>query len=1073
MSNGMKTIKNKEDLIFHIVPFLIGFLITYISVHSVLSHSGYIVLAEQLEVYSLDRFIDVFYPTWCSQVQAFPLADFIKLYLYGSLAIIAKVFNLSFRELEIIMLASPFFIGFVSMYYLAKYFIVKISSTRIPTIVSSLASAFIYVINPWMANMPRNIYLRFEFSLLPLIYLSFIKMIEKPSMRNIMIFSFISSFILDYKYIVVLTPLFVIASIFAVISKQIPLRKMLKILLTSASLFILLIAGRLLPPLLYSLNTPLEVARVFTVTMIRREPILKVFMMYFMDWGGSEKFELTYSGNFYQLFLPITIFSFIYLLCLRNKNRNAYLYFLPSTIFLFYILLVSKEVNADSFILSLPYSDYIGRILHMAYFNCIPIIMSLSICIGLSLTSLYSRLKGILFYTSFLIVLLLSSASAWPIFTGDMNGYWHPTEIPEDYINLNNNLASERYSVHALWMPTYAGNKAIWSNAQTPYEVGAPTGAFNLFSSALTTYCYSNFYFFDYYSPVYDWRYGLLSRYKGLNWGEIFSPLNVKYLLIHYDVAWTSSEKRMGQTNEYIKAVVEQLKGDRTLNTIYQGEYLTAFEVKNVVPHIRIAPVVLMEGGLRLYATLMSASRSAPLIIYYDSTINPAKAINYTKYMVFENTENILEHFLPIFTSSKLILSPASYAERLVDPSKIWSYSPSVSDWAFQYYLKTMNIEEWRWDFDYGQGLVYTWALNTTLRISFNIETDGDYVLFIRSLQNIKGGTIMVYLDEKPVGVVTKDQLNKFSWKKLGSFHLDKGKHEIVLENAKGFNAVNLFSLIPEEDYYKAKGVLEELLQNKILIYLYEAESDLYRSNCRIVENADASNGEILAFEKNGRAWLDIEIVKNGTYRLALKGVGAFEVSIGDEKFIVESLDLQNFSYSPLFSLEKGRYRMEIKPLDGAMLDVIWLYSTEANQTVEDLFEVGEKAEIISYEMVDSTLWKVKVNATKPFMLSFAEAYDPLWEVRVYKYGRLVEKVSPTSLYGVINGFWIDENGYLEIVIRYKPQDWFELGLALSTATFAGCVVYLLYEWRRSRGDLWAIKLEGLFARFSRKKSCV
>jgi hypothetical protein len=164
---------------------------------------------------------------------------------------------------------------------------------------------------------------------------------------------------------------------------------------------------------------------------------------------------------------------------------------------------------------------------------------------------------------------------------------------------------------------------------------------------------------------------------------------------------------------------------------------------------------------------------------------------------------------------------------------------------------------------------------------------------------------------------------------------------------------------------------------------------------------------------------------------------------------------------------------MEIKPLDGAMLDVIWLYSTEANQTVEDLFEVGEKAEIISYEMVDSTLWKVKVNATKPFMLSFAEAYDPLWEVRVYKYGRLVEKVSPTSLYGVINGFWIDENGYLEIVIRYKPQDWFELGLALSTATFAGCVVYLLYEWRRSRGDLWAIKLEGLFARFSRKKSCV
>jgi len=45
-----------------------------------------------------------------------------------------------------------------------------------------------------------------------------------------------------------------------------------------------------------------------------------------------------------------------------------------------------------------------------------------------------------------------------------------------------------------------------------------------------------------------------------------------------------------------------------------------------------------------------------------------------------------------------------------------------------------------------------------------------------------------------------------------------------------------------------------------------------------------------------------------------------------------------------------------------------------------------------------------EVNATKPFMLSSAEAYDPLWKA---KDGKLVEIIRSVPLYSVINGFWI------------------------------------------------------------------
>ena len=115
----------------------------------------------------------------------------------------------------------------------------------------------------------------------------------------------------------------------------------------------------------------------------------------------------------------------------------------------------------------------------------------------------------------------------------------------------------------------------------------------------------------------------------------------------------------------------------------------------------------------------------------------------------------------------------------------------------------------------------------------------------------------------------------------------------------------------------------------------------------------------------------------------------------------------------------------------------------------------------IDYERINPTLYKARINTTRPFILCLSQAYDPLWEARVYKDGKLVEKVKPVPLYGVINGFWINTTGdNLEIVIRYTPQDWFEIGLVISGLTFASSLFYLFYDWRRSKKDKWALALE-------------
>jgi len=63
-------------------------------------------------------------------------------------------------------------------------------------------------------------------------------------------------------------------------------------------------------------------------------------------------------------------------------------------------------------------------------------------------------------------------------------------------------------------------------------------------------------------------------------------------------------------------------------------------------------------------------------------------------------------------------------------------------------------------------------------------------------------------------------------------------------------------------------------------------------------------------------------------------------------------------------------------------------------------------------------------------MLSFAESYDPLWVCYVNG-----EKIHSIPLYGVINGFYINQTGYLEITIEYEPQRWFNLGCIISLTT--------------------------------------
>jgi len=1042
-----------------ILPIIIGWKFIFFN--------GYIYLHEQFEAYTIEEFWRVVYPLWNDRIQGFNVPEQTKLYLYIPIILVAKIVG-SYKVLQALLLFLPYPIAFISSFKLAKYLISRIMDKEFSSeylLLSAFIVAFIFTVNPWSAINPRNIMLRFQYAFLPLIIYLFLRLLEEKKFKYAISFAILMAILATYRYIFIVTLMLsvVFLSYVFLLQEEILKDRIYRIRLIFIAYIVLglLSSAKFLPGVLYSYFVPIEAVEQFNLNMVQRETLLHIFTIKIYDWIASS-LDVTYDDMTHFLFIFVTIFAFSYLLLkLSKRKKNCFLLFFPPILFIVFVLLSAKEVNIDPIFLKIPFSDFVGRLLRHARWNVMPIVLSISIMAGMSAALLLSRI-GNKAYPLLAVILLLTSISAWPMFTGDMNGYWRPAEVPRDYVKVNNILKERGENHHVLWLPgSFLSSRAIWSNQTGISEVTAPTGTFPIKSSAKPSYNIAKIwssvkpaYFFDYYNLM---RGGFLRNplpvYGGnlSNLLKIYSLLNIKYIVLHYDGNWNRAERKNGLTNKYIKQVASSISTSSSLIKFYEGEYISAYELENDVKEFEIRKPILVTDDLKSIGSIITIQNEKTSAIIFASQLKNFW-IELNPSMVITDERNLF----PLKSNSKIV-SPKKNSQRYA-PAKVWSLS-SVDYPHFQHSLLNHEIK-WSWDFDYGEGIVFTWASKTRLNMSTIIKDGYNYKLFIRYFKNQKGGEIKVYLDGKPIAVKTKDQLNKFVWKELGTFYLEKGKHEIVLENAEGFNAVNLFVLIPEEEYKKAKKEVEKLLQNKTIIYLFEAESDLYRLNAKTIKDINFSNGEALLFQ-NGKAWQDIEIIKNGTYRLALRGVGSFEISIDNKTFELTTNSL-NFLYTPMFYLGRGVYKLEITPLsDNAILDVVWMYSTETNQTIDQLFEVKEKpAKVISYEKINPTLWKVRVNATKPFMLSFAEAYDPLWEARVYKDGKKIEIVRSIPLYSVINGFWINETGDLEIVIRYKPQDWFERGLIISLTTFIGCIGYLFYDWRKEKGDKWALKLK-------------
>jgi hypothetical protein len=337
----------------------------------------------------------------------------------------------------------------------------------------------------------------------------------------------------------------------------------------------------------------------------------------------------------------------------------------------------------------------------------------------------------------------------------------------------------------------------------------------------------------------------------------------------------------------------------------------------------------------------------------------------------------------------------------------------------------------------------------SALETQLSLTASDDYRVFVRYLKSPAGGQLGLIIDDKPFTLDSHDELNTFAWQELPSMNLKAGDHKIVLENIEGLNAVNLIAVIPKAQYDQALEGLDQQLDGKTLLTLFQADRDLYYYNANIATVIEPH--KTLRYDNNGRSWQELEVIRDGTYVLAVKGSGEFQANIDGRSLQFQPVG--GFAYSPKMSFAKGNYFLEVQGNQDSNLESIWFYSAEKVDALDEiLVPRGSDSTILSMQKINPVRWELSISSDQPFVLGVAQYYDRMWEARIYRGDELVETAQPIQLYGMLTGFNINTTGEdIRVILQYKVQEGFNLAMSVSIIGFVAVIFYLFLDWRKEK----------------------
>ncbi|MGH9977851.1 MAG: hypothetical protein ACRD8Z_18750, partial [Nitrososphaeraceae archaeon] len=307
---------------------------------------------------------------------------------------------------------------------------------------------------------------------------------------------------------------------------------------------------------------------------------------------------------------------------------------------------------------------------------------------------------------------------------------------------------------------------------------------------------------------------------------NLITPFGTSYIIFHNDT-----------DNPANLDLLKSLSSSTDLKNIKNVGFFSIFKTDNNLSSINIPNLnIAALGGLDTLTSLNhldSFNSNDTSLIFLDQDTKNEIDTNTTN----TNVTNAIDGLILTGNANDLILS-AIDDKYIIAPfdvtnhhnvSKLWSKSGILDPWhgEFHPYLQELGMENW--DFDYGKGLVITQAKGATLDIPFNVERSDSYDIFLRYMNNQRGGELKVYLDNELVGNINTldERSDSFVWENIiSNTSLTTGRHILTLENVDGFNAVNVFATLPVDETARLKENAYLIANNTRNIYLFEPESD-------------------------------------------------------------------------------------------------------------------------------------------------------------------------------------------------------------------------------------------------------
>jgi len=1057
-----------EPLREHKYGILIPVMFSLFAYRLLLTNPGLVEYGDFIFPIYIENYLTHTYPLWTDlgcyhTFQYYPRTlGYIPIFLVGYLP------GITAELLQRWLLFFVSTISGVSMYFAAYLVLREIygddSKTKRLLVVASIVASLIYINNPYTINHAGHIYLRYAYGVAPFILVSAIMTLRSQHYyRWAVLCGFLIAVAAGMQHWIIYAPILLLMCMLyhSVLSRRVDVfLEDLKRTLLIGIIYIGLVFYWLLP----------TVAVIFISGSIGPEYSLTIEGLASLHSMTTAYNVLTLMSFFWPKFSFIptsTLFALLWAIAgmlipatamlgivLRYRHRLV-LFFALIVVVFGYLSLGLASVTPwlyEWIIFRAPLSGFYGWVFRDPNKWTQFVIIAYSTLSAVFVVEFVRRIdastwlsnpisKKALSLGCIMLVVFSSVFFAWPGLTGDYNGLMSPSVVPQDYYNGMDYLKDNANGTKVRWFPPYTRRYTTWNHKLI--------GAFAFLSSPIPVIGTSNFYNAYYHTYLYY----LLYKHKTENIGKHLSFSNIGFVGFHND---TLEVKNAG--TPWDPVALDSLSSQKDMQLVMKDGFIHIFKNENVAPEMYPSRKnYLVVGSVDTLTTLSSIEGFDPTVsaLMFTEQV-PARIPGSMFDVVVFDTSSPVGDFMPYFAQSGETLSPAQQTEHYYYRER-WSKIDAYSE-AWYVHLTMFNNLDF-WDYDYRNGYVLTYAPHTTMNLTVNAPSLGRYVLATRYLQSPNSGTLRIYLDGQLLSIIgAKSQTTDFVWDFTRGLTIDEGPHTLSLEGERGFNAVNIFMLIPEDRLEQYIQDEKEYVQGKRVLYLLEAESDLEHLNVNITPYAQQySTGRAVEITEFSKLTTHLQALNTDTpYRLAVRASDKANSSLlainvnENMHFLPLEHGRLEWYYTPLINLSEAS-EITITTNGDVLVDTVAIFSSQReNDTLDEVLEPEPEYTQLQFERVDPTTYRVHVDTPRPFILIQGESFEPNWAAFIG--GRSIHS---RIFYSFLNGYYIDEVGDYSFTLEYKPQTFVPYGVLVSFITGVFCIFLLVVDFRRGRRGEW------------------